>query len=137
MVTFKNDVLMTGYLVNGLYKVKGAEKAFFMNGSPNKCVHDWHRCLGHRDLKVVKQMSRYGLQFRECNCSDVCEVCLRGKMSRVPFPKESTHASKEILELVHSDVCGPFQVTTPSGNRYFVTFIETKVRCQRSIKGVC
>ena len=29
-----------------------------------------------------------------------------------------------LLEYVHGDVCGPMQTTTPSGERFFVTFID-------------
>lgn len=28
------------------------------------------------------------------------------------------------LELIHSDVCGPMQTTSPSGKRYVLTFID-------------
>lgn len=31
---------------------------------------------------------------------------------------------REILELVHSDVCGPFKITSTGGARYFVTFVD-------------
>ena len=33
-----------------------------------------------------------------------------------------------ILELVYSDVCGPFEVESLGGNRYFVTFIDDASR---------
>jgi len=45
-------------------------------------------------------------------------------MHRKPFPKKATSTSAEILDLVHSDVCGPMQTATPSGNRYFLTMID-------------
>ncbi|KRX55804.1 Retrovirus-related Pol polyprotein from transposon TNT 1-94 [Trichinella sp. T9] len=32
--------------------------------------------------------------------------------------------SKEVLELVHSDICGPMQVTSVGGARYFLSFID-------------
>lgn len=32
--------------------------------------------------------------------------------------------SKEHLQVVHSDVCGPMETPTLSGNRYFVTFVD-------------
>jgi transposase InsO family protein len=49
-------------------------------------------------------------------------------MSRNPFPQKSNSKSDEILQLIHSDVCGPMQEATPSGNRYFATFIDNYSR---------
>jgi len=46
-----------------------------------------------------------------------------GKNANVAFPS-SHNRSKEILELVHSDVCGPMPVPYSSGYRYYVTFID-------------
>ncbi|KXJ73442.1 hypothetical protein RP20_CCG015857 [Aedes albopictus] len=53
-----------------------------------------------------------------------CETCLQGKMSRLPFPKASKRKSSAILDLVHSDLCGPMNTVTPGGRRYFLTFID-------------
>ena len=45
-----------------------------------------------------------------------------GKNIKNPFP-QSEHKSKELLDLVHSDVCGPMSVHSFSGYSYCVTFI--------------
>ena len=58
---------------------------------------------------------------------DVCEPCAYGKQHRAPFPVSKT-CSKEVLELVHTDVCGKMEVKSLSGNEYFVTFIDDKSR---------
>ncbi|CAL9021568.1 unnamed protein product [Prunus brigantina] len=60
--------------------------------------------------------------------SHVCEGCTFGKHCREPFPKEATSRAASPLELVHTDVCGPMQTTTKSGNRYFLTFIDDSTR---------
>ncbi|GBP89221.1 Retrovirus-related Pol polyprotein from transposon TNT 1-94 [Eumeta japonica] len=38
----------------------------------------------------------------------VCELCQKGKQSRLPFPSEGSRALNP-LELIHSDVCGPME----------------------------
>ena len=48
-----------------------------------------------------------------------CEACVQGKQTRKPF-----HGSAEVLQLVHSDVCGPMSVASLGGARYFVTFTD-------------
>ncbi|GMF42324.1 unnamed protein product [Phytophthora lilii] len=39
------------------------------------------------------------------------------------MPKSPNHA-KKLLEVIHSDVCGPMQTSTFGDKRYFVTFID-------------
>ena len=44
-------------------------------------------------------------------------------MHRSPFPVGRTRAT-QIGQLIHSDVCGPMQVSTPKGYRFFVLFTD-------------
>ena len=50
-------------------------------------------------------------------------VCL-AKITAKPFPKKSERETSQPLELVHSDICGPMQVESVGGSKYFVTFID-------------
>jgi len=54
---------------------------------------------------------------------EVCQPCVQAKQARFPFPT-STSTSKEPMELVHMDVCGPLSVQSPGGSRYFATFLD-------------
>lgn len=45
-------------------------------------------------------------------------------MTRIKFPQKTENRAKELLQLVHSDVCGPMQIQSPSGKRYVSTFID-------------
>ena len=53
-----------------------------------------------------------------------CEACVQGKCHRQPHYPLKTIRSKEKLELVHTDVCGPMQTQSFGGSRYFITFID-------------
>ena len=75
-----------------------------------------------RDKELVQ-----GLKFQSSQESTFCDGCAKGKQKRMPFSKEATRAT-EILEIVHSDVCGLMQTKSHGGNRYFVTFIDDKSR---------
>ena len=44
-------------------------------------------------------------------------------MNANPFPPSKTRASKP-LELIHTDLHGPFKIHTISGYRYWITFID-------------
>jgi len=57
----------------------------------------------------------------------MCRGCIQGKSHRSSFPS-SEHRTTRPLELVHSDVAGPFSEKTFQGFRYFVTFIDDCTR---------
>lgn len=122
-----NNITLIAKPHNGLYKLCGEEKCF--RTMPEEqiesedCIHGWHRRLAHRNLNDIRSMKKQGLKIKAYKHSDTCEQCIRGKMSRQPFPKEAT-PTKEVMDCVVSDVCGPFQVESMSRTRYFITFID-------------
>nr|GEU47027.1 zinc finger, CCHC-type [Tanacetum cinerariifolium] len=52
-----------------------------------------------------------------------CVSCLSGKMSRKPYSRKMERA-KDLLGLIHTDVCGPFKIVSRQGASYFVTFTD-------------
>ena len=50
-------------------------------------------------------------------------------MQHKPFRTVNHNQSTKKLELIHSDVCGPMQVDSVWGSRYFVTFVDDYSRC--------
>jgi len=48
--------------------------------------------------------------------------------SREAVSTESKNRAKELLQLVHTDVCGPFRTSSLSGLKFFLTFIDNKSR---------
>jgi GAG-pre-integrase domain len=84
----------------------------------------WHHRLGHINETRIKKLQ----EVRLLGCFDLesiatCESCLSGKMTNTPFTKKSER-SKDLLGLVHSDVCGPMSISARDGSRYFVTFTD-------------
>lgn len=65
-----------------------------------------------------------GMKIIDCGIKTEFETCLQAKTTRLPFPKQSSSQSNDVLDLVHSDVCGPMQTQSPSGKRYVLTFID-------------
>ena len=63
------------------------------------------------------------LESFDVSSFDECESCLLGKMTKAPFIG-NCERSKGLLDLIHTDVCGPFRSPTRHGERYFVTFID-------------
>ncbi len=54
---------------------------------------------------------------------DTCEACLMGKMTKTPFTGHVERAH-DLLEIIHSDVCGPMSIPARGGYLYFVTFTD-------------
>ena len=53
----------------------------------------------------------------------MCKQCQLGKMTKSSF-KRKTYSSKEVLELVHTDLCGPITLQSYYGSRYFIMFVD-------------
>ena len=58
---------------------------------------------------------------------DFYESCVYGKQKRVSFVKTRKENKNEKLELVHTDVWGPAQVSSLGGSHYYITFINDAI----------
>ena len=84
----------------------------------------WHCRLGHIGIKRMKKLHSDGLlESLDFGSLDTCEPCLMGKMTRTPFNGIMERAA-DLLGIIHIDVCGPMNVSTRNGLRYFVTFTD-------------
>jgi len=59
---------------------------------------------------------------------EFCENCAYGKQKRVIFLRVGKEKKSEKLELVHTSVWGPAQVSSLDGSHYYVTFIDDATR---------
>lgn len=53
-----------------------------------------------------------------------CESCILAKHHREKFVCRLSYRAKGPLEIVHTDLCGPMQTPSLTGNIYFLTFID-------------
>jgi transposase InsO family protein len=86
----------------------------------------WHRRLGHLNFDSLYRLSREGTVKGLPQLSKIkftCDVCQAGKQARKKFAKSESITTKP-LELIHSDVCGPFKPAGLADVKYFVTFID-------------
>ena len=49
--------------------------------------------------------------------------CQMGKMKKSSF-KSKTYTANDILELVHTNLCGPIGVQSYYGDQYFILFVD-------------
>ena len=84
----------------------------------------WHLRLGHiTDDRIIKLEKLGILSHLESLSNPLCEACIQDKMTQSPFVGQMARA-KEILEIIHSDICRPFNQMAPVGFYYFITFID-------------
>jgi len=75
------------------------------------------------DRRIKRLVETKVLKPFDCESYGTCEACLLGKMTRAPFSGKGTRAS-EVLGLIHTDVCGPLNITARGGYHYFITFTD-------------
>nr|GEW33120.1 zinc finger, CCHC-type [Tanacetum cinerariifolium] len=87
----------------------------------------WHARLGHLNFESLKSMAQrdlvQGIPAIK-HTTQVCDVFLIGKHSRVPFPKKAKARSTSPLDLVYGDLCGPITPPTPSGKKYIFLLVD-------------
>lgn len=80
--------------------------------------------LGYENLRRVAGMVD-GMNKKDVTGESVagaiCRPCAEGKLSRAPFPTSTTKTPR--MELLHSDMCGPFPRSV-GGSTYFATLFE-------------
>ncbi|GAU50018.1 hypothetical protein TSUD_331710 [Trifolium subterraneum] len=91
----------------------------------------WHYRFGHlnfRDLNMMSNKSMVSGLPKIQVPNEVCEDCVQSKQHRDSFNKDVKSRTKSVLEVIYSDVCGPMQVDSNGGNRYFVSFVDDHSR---------
>ena len=84
----------------------------------------WHCRLGHIGVKRMKKLHADGLlESLDYESLDGCEPCLMGKMTKTLFFGTMERAT-DLLEIIHTDVCGPMNIEARGGYRYFLTFTD-------------
>jgi len=106
---------------------EGCKQACAATGAEKKDAETWHEKLDHlnyNDLNVMmKNRKVSGMYFKTSHTPKPCEVCLGGKMSRLPFPTNQNRAAN-VLDIVHTDMCGPMRTKSNRNALYLLTFID-------------
>jgi hypothetical protein len=118
------DAVVIGTEEGGLYKLKGHSDVALTHSIESPCELS-HRRLAHINYKALPYVSKVviGLPELKVDREGVCKGCAQGKNIKNPFPRRDGKA-EGILELVHSDVCGPMPSTSLNRYLYYVSFID-------------
>jgi hypothetical protein len=87
----------------------------------------WHEIFGHLNFRYMQRLAKQGMvkglpddYFFE----GVCEGCILGKHIEEKFEKGKARRASSSLELVHSDLMGPFSHPSIIKARYVLAFID-------------
>lgn len=125
----KNAEVASAKLINNMYRLNTNSISAYICKNNENDYYLWHQRMAHlnfTDLNKLPECAE-GVKLLENKNKMICEVCQEGKQSRLQFPTGGSRAKKP-LDLIHSDVCGPLEVKSLGGARYFLTFIDDYTR---------
>ena len=117
-------------MVNGLYMIDVSSYNLQVDIALKKSkwsVNEsylWHCRIGHVGNRRLQKLHKDAyLGAFDYESFATYESCIMGKLLKSPFSRHGKRA-KGILELIHSNVCGPMHVQARGGNHYFITFTD-------------
>ena len=131
---FKNTSFVgSGIFCDRLYKFKlndqftktfltlhhnvGTKRSLINENSSNL----WHKRLGHISRERLERLVKDGilpnLDFTDLG---MCVDCIKGKQAK--HTKKGATRSTKLLEIIHIDICGPFNTPSFGKEKYFITF---------------
>ena len=69
--------------------------------------------------RLVKNEIFMNIDFSDFS---VCVDCIKSKQTK--HTKKNTTRSTQLFEIIHTDICGPFNSPSFSGEKYFITFTD-------------
>ncbi|GFR16213.1 retrovirus-related Pol polyprotein from transposon TNT 1-94 [Trichonephila clavata] len=128
--------IVTANLYNGSYRcyAKNIIRKAPMEKLPETTTKEGdakelHEKMGHINVQYISDSFDVvkGLPKLNANQFD-CEPCSLVRAKRISIKPLGKIISTKPLQLIHTDICGPFRKQTEEGYRYFITFIDDMSR---------
>jgi hypothetical protein len=126
------QMVATRVRAGGLYKLDVTNKEHHTHNSATMATnilwHQRYRHINHPDLLLLQKNNMVeGLPMLK-NEKVACDGCALGKMHRDEFPSNPDRKKRDVLDIVHTNVCGPMQTRSLGGAFYFLLFIDDCTR---------
>lgn len=129
----KNGKLCTGWVLSeNLYVLnripahyKFVAWAADVDQRHEQLCHVFHYCIKHRynqNAVTEPHILHPGLQ-------STCPSCTVATLTRSDILKLTLRSNHKVLDIVHSDICGPWDTPSKGGARWFVTFTDSTSMC--------
>jgi hypothetical protein len=119
-----STAITIGTRESGLYKISGQVVQALVHETINPCEL-WHMRLGHLNYNALPSLQKMvtGMPVFSVEHDSVCKGCSLGKNIKKPYHL-SNRKSNGILDLIHSDLCGPMSTPSMNGCIYYIIFID-------------
>ena len=86
----------------------------------------WHARMGHPGAESVKCLLLIATSISVDHSKPLsqCEACIMAKHPRKPYLPSKTPRAANMLDLIHSNLYGPFPIRTPHTKLYFIVFLD-------------
>lgn len=118
------NLVATAKLTNNMYKLNTVTgNAYAVINKSD--LTTWHKRMGHLNMADVKRLElcAEGISISNKENNTICIPCCEAKQTRLPFPSSGSRANA-LLEIIHTDLCGPMETLSAGGGKYFITFID-------------
>ena len=119
-----NSTVQIGIREGGFYKASKDPTHALVHHTVDPCEL-WHRRFEHLHYTTLPGLQKMvtGMPEVSPKHEGICKGCALGKNTKKSFTR-SKNRSKGILDLIHSDICGPMSSPSLSGCLYYVLFID-------------
>ena len=83
----------------------------------------WHKRLGHISKRRIERLVSDGiLDSLDFADFEIRTNCIKGKQT---FTRRfGANRATDVIQLIHTDICGSFPTVSWNGQQYFITFID-------------
>ncbi|GKC29538.1 retrovirus-related pol polyprotein from transposon TNT 1-94 [Tanacetum coccineum] len=88
----------------------------------------WHQRLSHLNFDTINDLAKNdlatGLPKFKYHKEHLCPSCEQGKSKKASHPPKPIPNSKQMLHLLHMDLCGSMRVESIDGKRYVLVIVD-------------
>jgi hypothetical protein len=109
---------------SGPYKIIGQVVQALVHEMINPCEL-WHKRLGHLNYNALPGLQKMVtcMPFFSFEHDSVCRGCALCKTTKKAYP-DNNRKTNGILDLIHSDLCGPMIAPSMNGCLYYIIFVD-------------
>nr|GFA93491.1 putative ribonuclease H-like domain-containing protein [Tanacetum cinerariifolium] len=123
----KRDRSTNLYTIN-LHEMASASPICLMARASSTKSWLWHQRLSHLNFDTINDLARNDLvsslpKFKY-HKEHLCPSCEQGKCKRASHPPKPVPNSRQMLHLLHMDLCGPMRIASINGKRYVLVIVD-------------
>nr|GEX86114.1 retrovirus-related Pol polyprotein from transposon TNT 1-94 [Tanacetum cinerariifolium] len=123
----KGDRSTYFYTIN-LYEMASASPMCLMARASSTKSWLWHQRLSHLNFDTINDLARNdlvsGLPKFKYHKEHLCPSCEQGKRKRASHPPKPVPNSRQMLHLLHMDLCGPMRIASINEKRYVLVIVD-------------